>query len=126
MAWNYFTLRSYPVKDAPCHFASWRESQPMDAMDKMLMLQRCKLEIECMDHNIEEALKLPDILKPDGYIHKTNMNKRKQIIKKMEKERKLFQEWFDEYKKKNKKLLYISEDFRKTWMHSSQFVLKDS
>lgn len=124
MSWNYFTLRQYPIKEAPYRFASWKESQPIDRLEKMLMLQRCKLEIECIEHNIIEINELPPILKPDGEVHKTNMAIRTRIIKMLEKEKKLYQDWFDEYKMQNKKLLYTNESFRKTWLYSSQFVKK--
>lgn len=126
MSWNYFNLREYPVRDTqPSHFASWKESQPIDKMDKMLMLQRCKLEIECLKYNIESVKELPPITKSDGSVHKTKMSIRTSLIKKWENEVKIFQSWFDEYKMKDKKLIYTCESFRKTWMHSSQFVVNN-
>ena len=125
MMWNYFTLRHVPRDSAPCEFASYWWNQPIDNTDKRLMLHRCKTEIESLEFNILAVQELEPIYKPNGDIHKTKMSERTKLIKKWEKEIKNFTKWYDSYKMKGAKVTFTSEDFRKYWLYSSQFIVKE-
>jgi hypothetical protein len=69
-----------------------------DREQEIALLKFAKLEASYLRENIEEAKKLPPVLKKDGSIHKTAMKQRETIIKRWEKEVEKLRKFFNSHK----------------------------